>query len=104
VAQLFSLGSMTTPQTFRPARLFFGLFGVSIVCYIIASRAWTTEAFSSLYILLLLLPTVGYGLVFYWSQMFAGWSVAQRLLIALLFAPLLALGFMFVVICLRFTF
>ena len=83
MVQLSTLGSMTTPQTFRPARLVFGLFGVSIICYIIASRAWKTEAFSSLYILLLLLPTVGYGLVFYWSQMFAGWSIAQRLLIAL---------------------
>jgi hypothetical protein len=94
---------MNAPRKFKPARLVFGLLVVSVLCAFIDLQTWPTQGVL-LYVFLLLLPTVGYAFVIYWSQMFSDWSRAQRILLSVLFAPLLGLGFLFVIIGLRFTF
>jgi len=92
-----------TLQAFKPSRLVLGLLVVSIVCGAMALVAWPRRG-PMPYVFLLVLPALGYACVLYWGGLFSGWSVPQRLLVVVLFAPLLGLGFMFVVICLRFTF
>jgi hypothetical protein len=94
---------MTAPKKFKPARLVFGLLVVSALCAFIGLQTWPTQGVL-LYVFLLLLPTVGYAFVIYWSQMFSDWSRARRILLSVLFAPLLGLGFMFVIIGLRSAF
>ena len=94
---------MSTHHTFSPARLAFGLSGVSVVCAAFALFGWTAHGILP-YILFLILPSIGYGYTIYWSQMFGDWSVAQRMMIGVLFGFILGVGFLFAAICLRFTF
>jgi hypothetical protein len=94
---------MNAPRKFKSARLVFGLLVISVLCAFIGLRTWPPHgAFP--YVFLLLLPSFGYAFVIYWSQMFSDWDKAQRILLSVLFAPLLGLGFMFAIIGLRITF
>jgi len=85
---------MTTNQTFSRARLLFGLVGVSIVCttILLLPKSWAAHRIGE-YIYLLLLPTIGYSCVFYWSRIFAKLHAFQRVVIGSLLGFVLALGF-----------
>ena len=88
---------MTKRQKSSPVRLLFGLVGVSTVCAAIAflPKPWAPRwiGWSGEYIFVLVLPTVGYGCVFYWSRIFANLDAFQRAVIASLSGFFLALGF-----------
>jgi hypothetical protein len=87
-------GNMTTQQTFSPARLLLGLVGVSFICATIAllPKPWAAHWIWQ-YIFVLVLPTVGYGCVFYWSRIFANLDALQRAVIGGFGGVFLALGF-----------
>ncbi|HKW28920.1 MAG TPA: hypothetical protein VJT54_06270 [Verrucomicrobiae bacterium] len=93
---------MTTQQTFSPVRLLFGLIGVSIIssAIVLLPKPWIALLPNSWaahwiweYIYVLVLPTVGYGCVFYWSRISANLDALQRAVVGSLLGFVLALGF-----------
>lgn len=88
---------MPARQTFSLARFLFGLVGVSIVCttILLLPKPWTPYRTWWVwpYIYQLVLPTVGFACVFYWSRIFTNLDALQRAVIGSLLGFVFALGF-----------
>lgn len=91
---------MPVRQTFSLARFLFGLVGVSIVCttILLLPKPWTPYRSWWIwpYIYHLVLPTVGFACVFYWSRIFANLDALQRAVVGSFLGFVFALGFVIV--------
>ena len=110
MAQLFSLGGMTTRSHFDCPGVALRLFGVSVVCAILfildrvipALLGFEFSRFqhATLYLWLLVLPALGYSWILQRSRRLSSASASKRWLVAVGIALPLSIAFAFVTITL----